>query len=156
MSKQNIANCLKQLRKTSAYSANEIVEMLTEYDINISAKTLYGYESGLSMPNADVFVALCRIYKCDNPMDIFGGISLSSPEVALIEKYRSLDQVGRKHVDTVIQWESDRVEQIASLESQINSESFVLLNAAHEDPAGATPEQKQHADDIMADDSEWE
>ena len=54
----NIASVLKQLRKTSNYSAVEVIKRLKKYEIDISAKTLYGYESGLSMPNANVFVAL--------------------------------------------------------------------------------------------------
>ncbi len=63
MTKQAIASFLKQLRKTSGLSANDVIEKLKKYSIDISAKTLYGYESGLSMLNADAFVSLCRIYK---------------------------------------------------------------------------------------------
>lgn len=44
--------------------------------------------------------------------------------------------------------------------SEYQKEEYLLseqaLQAAHEDAAGATPEQKKHADDIMTDDSEWE
>lgn len=112
MSEQTISNLLKQLRKTSGLAANEVAEKLKKYNIDISYRTLYGYESGLSMPNADVFVALCRIYKCDNPMDIFGGFSLSPSETDMIEKYRNLDNRGRKIVDSVLSHESDRVKAL--------------------------------------------
>jgi len=81
VTKQVIANFLKQLRKTSGLSANDVVEKLKNYNIDISAKTLYGYESGLSMLNADAFVSLCRIYKCDNPMDMFGIPSIKPEEI---------------------------------------------------------------------------
>lgn len=103
MSERTIANFLKQLRKTSGHSANEVVEMLQTYSINISIKTLYGYESGLSMPNADVFVALCRIYKCDNPLDIFETPSVTQNELSIIEKYRELDERGKEMVDSVLE-----------------------------------------------------
>lgn len=66
MSKSAIAKFLKQLRIISGMSVDEVVGKLQKYGINISTKTLYGYESGVSMLNADVFVALCRIYKCNN------------------------------------------------------------------------------------------
>lgn len=112
MSEQTISNLLKQLRKTSGLAANEVAEKLKKYNIDISYRTLYGYESGLSMPNADVFVALCRIYKCDNPMDIFGGFSLSPSETDIVEKYRNLDNHGRKMVDSVLSHESDRVKAL--------------------------------------------
>ena len=103
MTKQTIANFLKQLRRTSGLSANEVTDKLQEYDIDISAKTLYGYESGLSMLNADAFVALCRIYKCDNPLEIFGSPTVKSTELEMINKYRNLDQHGREMVDFTLQ-----------------------------------------------------
>ncbi len=104
----NIASVLKQLRKTSNYSAVEVIKRLKKYEIDISAKTLYGYESGLSMPNANVFVALCKIYKCDNPLDLFSNASISPSEHSIIEKYRSLDRHGKKMVDFTLQEEWER------------------------------------------------
>jgi len=108
MTKQTIADFLKQLRKTSGLSANEVITKLKNYDIDISAKTLYGYESGLSMPNADAFVALCQIYKCDNPMKIFGTPSISSIEFHFLEKYRFLDTYGKELVSLILEKEYER------------------------------------------------
>lgn len=108
MTNQSISSLLKQLRKTSAFSANDVVNRLKEYDIDISAKTLYGYESGLSMPNADTFIALCKIYKCDNPLDIFGSSTINPSEQSLLEKYRDLDDHGKELVDLVLEKEHDR------------------------------------------------
>lgn len=113
-----IIQLLKRLRKTSGLSANEVVSELKAYDIDISAKTLYGYESGLSMLNADAFVALCRIYKCDNPMDIFGTPSISSSEFHLIEKYRTLDPHGKDMVNMVLNKEAARIEELEKAPSQ--------------------------------------
>lgn len=120
MTKQVIASFLKQLRKTSGLSANEVVEKLKDYNIDISSKTLYGYESGLSMLNADAFVSLCRIYKCDNPMDMFGIPSIKPEEIQHIEKYRSLDPSGQSHVDSVLDWETERVKQLKKTQEQIS------------------------------------
>ena len=108
MTNQSISSLLKQLRKTSAFSANDVVNRLKEYDIDISAKTLYGYESGLSMPNADTFIALCKIYKCDNPLDIFGSSTINPSEQSLLEKYRDLDDHGKELVDLVLDKEHER------------------------------------------------
>ena len=108
MTNQSISSLLKQLRKTSALSANDVVNRLREYDIDISAKTLYGYESGLSMPNADAFIALCKIYKCDNPLDIFGSSTINPSEQSLLEKYRDLDDHGREVVALVLDKEHER------------------------------------------------
>lgn len=129
MTEHNIAIFLKQLRKTSGFSALEVVAMLKDYGIDISSKTLYGYESGLSMLNADVFVALCRIYKCDNPMDIFGSPSVTSIEMNLIEKYRSLDPYGQETVNYILDRETNRVQQ--------------LQDAQKESPAAVISSQEQ-------------
>lgn len=116
----NIASVLKQLRKTSGFSASEVIKCLKEYKIDISAKTLYGYESGLSMPNANVFVALCRIYKCDNPLDIFGNTSISPSEISIIEKYRFISEhspAGKETVDYILNREYNVAEMIKKTSS---------------------------------------
>ena len=41
----NISSVLKQLRKISGYSANDTIEKLKEFNIDISIKTLYGCTS---------------------------------------------------------------------------------------------------------------
>ena len=119
MEKQVIANFLKQLRRTSGLSANEVTDKLQEYDIDISAKTLYGYESGLRMLNADAFVALCRIYKCDNPLEIFGTPAIKSNEFDIIEKYRFVSihsPEGASVVNTVLDREYAIAEKLKAQE----------------------------------------
>lgn len=158
MTEQTIAGFLKQLRKTSGLSANEVVNNLKSYGIEISAKTLYGYESGLSMLNADVFVALCRIYKCDNPMELFGNISITSQEYKHIEKYRSLDTIGRETVNTVLDCEFERVNTINNLQEaakRFKSYSNELLAAHARTDIKVTAEDIQHDLDLMDDDG-WE
>ena len=119
MSEQSISIFLKQLRKTSGLSANEVVSQLKKYGVEISSKTLYGYENDASMPNANVFVALCRIYKCDNPMNVFGSPSMSSSEVEHIKKYRSLDSYGQETVDTILEREITRVKELTQKDDRI-------------------------------------
>lgn len=156
MGSSNISALLKQLRKTSSYSVNDVVEQLKNYGIEISSKTLYGYESGLSMPNADAFVALCKIYNCDNPMDIFGGHSVDVKETSLIEKYRLLDSYGQDTVDFLINREVNRVQllqekdqRIAELESSnMHSFSSPTLMAAHNDHASKPGELEKMKRDM--------
>ncbi|MCM1039814.1 MAG: XRE family transcriptional regulator [Ruminococcus sp.] len=134
MSKQLIANFLKQLRKTSGLSVDAVIEELQKYDTNISTKTLYGYENGTSMLNADVFVALCRIYKCDNPMDLFGNSSMNPVEIDILEKYRFIAEhftSGTNLVDSVLNQTYDIAEQLKNQKEHIEElESTVLLDAA--------------------------
>lgn len=156
MSKSVIANFIKQLRKTSGLSADEVATELKKYDIAISSKTLYGYENGASMLNADVFVALCRIYRCDNPMDLFGNSSMKPYEISMVEKYRSLDPHGKEMVDFTLlkEWERSTAEKskadnIVPMPAQ---EDTTYVNAAHaDDYAGAPDDLKQLEEDIMDD-----
>lgn len=146
MSKTIIANFLKQLRKTSGLSVDEVIEGLQKYDIVISTKTLYGYENGTSMLNADVFVALCRIYKCDNPMDLFGNTSIKPPEIGMMEKYRALDPHGKEMVDFTLQkeWERSTAERkIIPMTTKENTTHYV--NAAH--PIDGASEEDKHFDE---------
>lgn len=134
MSEQSISIFLKQLRKTSGLSANEVVSQLKKYGVEISSKTLYGYENDASMPNANVFVALCRIYKCDNPMNVFGSPSMSSSEVEHIKKYRSLDSYGQETVDTILEREITRVKELNQQRDRIKElENRPIIIEKHDD-----------------------
>lgn len=149
MNNQNIANFLKQLRKTANLSVIDVAGKLRQCNIEISSKTLYGYESGLSMPNADVFVALCKIYNCDNPMDIFPTPSFKSEEISLINKYRNLDEHGKEMVDFTLTKEWER--SMAGNSNIIEYDSSIP-NAAHvRTDKDTSAEEKQHDENIMDD-----
>ncbi|MDE7310904.1 MAG: helix-turn-helix domain-containing protein [Eubacterium sp.] len=111
-----IASILKQLRKSARLSARQVSSELRHYGIDIAAKTLYGYESGISMPNADVFVVLCKIYQCDDP----GGLQPPAPafsqdELSLLKDYQALDPFGQELVRKVIEHEKERARLTNSL-----------------------------------------
>lgn len=57
-----IAKKLKELRNSKGYSTKQVAEELKKYNISLSHNTIYGYENGYSIPNADLFVFLCKIY----------------------------------------------------------------------------------------------
>ena len=111
-----LGNKLKELRESSSLTGKEVSAKLKESGFEISDKTLYGYESGIRMPNADVFMQLCQIYGCKNILETFGdvGIDYSIPddkEWAMIEKYRTLDSYGSDLVDTVLDKEYERCQE---------------------------------------------
>ena len=108
MDRQSIATVLKQLRKTSGKSTAEISKELKEYGIEVSPKTIYGYESGISTPNADVFMVLCRIYNCDDPVSVFFGSPFSADESVFIIKFRALDDHAKKLIQLLLDEEYKR------------------------------------------------
>lgn len=111
-----LGNRLKNLREESKKSAKEVSAELSEMGFSVSDKTIYGYESGIRMPNADVFMAMCQIYNCTNILEIFKNIKVdySVPddhEWSIIEKYRTLDDYGTDMVDTVLEKEYERCQE---------------------------------------------
>lgn len=70
--KLNISAVLKQMRNQSGLTVPQVIDKLKQYDINISANTLYNYENSHSNINGDVLIALSLIYHCVNPLEYFG------------------------------------------------------------------------------------
>ncbi len=121
------ASILKQLRKSAKLSVKQASDQLKQYGIDIASKTLYGYESGLSMPNADVFVALCNIYHCGETGSILSSSSalsehatqnefaqnkITQDEITLLNDFKTLDSFGQALVRQVMEHEKERVRQM--------------------------------------------
>lgn len=111
----NIGEKLKLLRESNNMTRKDAADELRKFGINISDKTIYGYESGRNSANADMFLALCRIYKCNNIMETFSDsvddILFTNIEWNMIEKYRDLDPPGKELVDYVLNHEHKRCTQ---------------------------------------------
>jgi predicted transcriptional regulator len=69
MSKSEIARMLKVYRNRCELSVGEVIIKLKQAGIEISAKTLYGYENGVSSPDVDTFMLLCSFYGIEDFAD---------------------------------------------------------------------------------------
>ena len=102
----NIGEKLKLLRENNNMTRKEVADRLKNFNIDISDKTLYGYESGRNSANADMFLALCQIYKCNNIMETFSNtvedVLFTNKEWTIIERYRKLNPHGKEVVDFVL------------------------------------------------------
>ena len=109
-SKEEIAKVLKAYRQETGLSAKKVIEKLSLYDIKVSPKTLYGWESGHSQPSADTLMLLCNIYGIDDIMLAFGysrterqPIDTKKPEKAkLMNKVEQLDENNCKVVSAYV------------------------------------------------------
>jgi transcriptional regulator with XRE-family HTH domain len=142
---------LKQLRENNNMTRKDAAEKLRELGIDISDKTLYGYESGRNSANADMFLALCRIYRCNNIMETFSeavdDVLFTNEEWKHIEKYRDLDDHGKEMVDFTLNKEHER--SIAMKNVEIIP-LHLQANAAHKrTDIEVTEEMIQHDNDIM-------
>ena len=98
----NISSKLKEMRKKSGFSVDDVCAHLKECGFEISTKTMYSYESGYRMPNADVFLALCVHYGCFDVLFDFVystkrmySSSVSSEEQEILDKYNELPEGGK-------------------------------------------------------------
>ncbi len=81
-----IPEFLKTTRNSKNLSVEFVVEQLKKFDIKLSTKTLYGYENGVSMPDAYTLLALCSIYDIDDIMLELGYKSKKKSLKELIEE----------------------------------------------------------------------
>lgn len=120
---KNIGDTLKKLREENGMTRKEAADKLKDLGIDISDKTLYGYESGRNSANADMFLALCKIYKCNNIMGTFSetieDILFTNNEWNIIERYRSLDPHGQQTVDIILDRELARSGQLRQSQERI-------------------------------------
>lgn len=158
---KSIGTKLKELREENNFTRKEVADKLKEIGIDISDKTLYGYESGRNSANADMFLALCKIYKCNNIMEIFtdsvDDVLFTNEEWLLIEKYRTLDEHGHDIINTILMKEYDRcqtnLKNIKNINQLSKSESLsdnLRPVAAHErTDIEVTNEMRQSDDELV-------
>lgn len=118
---------LIQLRKEKHYTRDEFAQLL-----GISKYTLRNYELGITEPGHPFLIKIAGLF--DTSIDYILGLTeerekihsykLKTSEFEHIEKYRSLDDPGRAHVDTVLDWEAERSGQLR--QSQSENESLKL------------------------------
>ncbi|MCI9135986.1 MAG: helix-turn-helix transcriptional regulator [Lachnospiraceae bacterium] len=95
MKNPNISKVLKAYRKLNNYSVNDLVIKLEDQNLPVAPKTVYGWESGQTQPDADTLLILCKIYHIDNILGTFGysssadDLSLSGEERNLVLEYRN-------------------------------------------------------------------
>lgn len=96
MRNPNIASALKYYRKLNKLSVNEVSDILKKNNFQAAPKTIYGWESGNTQPDADTLMILCEIYHIDNILEAFGykesssdtTLILTEQEKQLVLKYR--------------------------------------------------------------------
>ena len=124
---ENLGEVLKELRKKKNLTAKNVSDRLKDMGYSISDKTLSGYETGIRMPNANVFMALCQIYDCRNILEMFSFVKAeysipTDDEWGMIEDYRSLDDFGKEHIDYELKRECERVKEIEELKNKLDME----------------------------------
>lgn len=101
-----IGNKIKELRLRCGLTQEELAEK-----IGVTAAAVGNYERNVSFPKAEVLMRLFNALNC-SPNELLGSENpLSSAEYEHINKYRALDEHGKKTVDACIEKEQARIAQ---------------------------------------------
>lgn len=148
--------------------------------IGIPETTLRNYETDAREPGHTFLKQMSDFFKVST--DYLLGLTeekerlsthqLKESEYIHIEKYRNLDTRGQKVVDTVIEWETERIKEIKYLKEQISGQESAhaqdiiplkeepiihIANAAHKrtdiPESELTPEMQQADEEIMNDEN---
>ena len=98
MKNPNISKVLKAYRKLNNYTVSDVAMKLQAHHLPVAVKTVYGWESGQTQPDADTLLVLCKIYKIDNILETFG-YTYSQEDLKLSEEERLFIQKYREHTD---------------------------------------------------------
>lgn len=137
---KNLGTVLKELRKKKKLTAKETTDELLSMGYEISEKTISGYETGIRMPNADIFMALCKIYDCKNILEMFSFINAdysipTDEEWDIIEKYRLITKHspdGAAVVDTVLDREYAIAEKLREQKEQLEKVQRMDMEVSEE------------------------
>lgn len=114
---------IRHAREQKGYLQGELAKLI---DVK-SAAVISNWEKNLNKPDAEKLVKLCDVLDVSASflLDYYGKSSFefSSFEEEHIKKYRTLDDSGKNHVDTVLSWEVDRMKQIGQIDIEKRLES---------------------------------
>lgn len=96
MKNPRIASTLKYYKKLNELSVNEVADIFKEHHNEVAPKTIYGWESGNTQPDADTLMFLCELYHIENILEAFGykeispnsSFHINDFERKLVENYR--------------------------------------------------------------------
>jgi len=86
MNKHEMSLKLKHLRKANNLSIEDVKNLLYKRNINVAAKTIYGWESGNRLPYPDIFLTLCDIYNVEDILYTFGIKNSKAQKISIIAR----------------------------------------------------------------------
>lgn len=124
----NISATLKSKRKELNLSVKEVLDKLHARGIDVSDKTLYGWESGHRQPDADTFLVLCNIYGISSLSGMKEAPSISDVAIKFAKRYENLDSFGKATVLAVLEEEENRIEAQSNLDALHPENESKIIN----------------------------
>lgn len=116
--KKNISKNITKYRENAGFSQRELAQQL-----GITPSRISNWEQGANCPTIDILFEVCKALHV-SINDIYGiypdsEMMLSYNEQQHIQKYRSLDDHGRKTVDLILERETIRSGELQKKEARI-------------------------------------
>lgn len=147
---------LRDKRKELGITQPQLAEIL-----GVSQSAIGSWETDTNSPRATLLYDLFDILHCDanylfqdETKELYKDKATPSEFENIIKKYRDLDDHGKEMVDFTLQKEWERSVDLIKKNNIVELPHHLEVNAANE--RNAAKEQALNADNIMADDSEWE
>ena len=156
----SVGSRIKELREGKNISRNELAD-----SVGVTVGAISNYENEVSSPKEPILFKIMEFLKCDANYLFQDAIempsmknSVSIEELHLVEEYRVLDEHGKEMVDFTLTKEWERSIDIKNRPNNIaEMHPHLMANAAHErTDIEATDEMKQHDDNLMSNDKNWE
>ena len=147
---------IKEARKAKGMTQRQLADKIGAKHNSVS-----DWENNKNKPDPDTIELICGVLEITpNYLLRTDDTGYNATEKILIKKYRSLDRYGQELVDLVLDKEYERCQEQKTadiIQLKEPDRSYLKPEAAHErTDIELTDEGRQHDDDIMNDDSEWE
>ena len=106
---------IKSARKSKNLTQRQLADK-----IGAAHNSISDWENDKNKPDPDTIELLCGVLEITpNYLLASSSEDFSPDEKLMIKKYRALDEHGKEHVDTVLQWESDRMAQLRQVSASV-------------------------------------
>ena len=104
----------------SARKAKGLTQKQLAAKINAAHNSISDWENDKNKPDPDTIELLCGVLEITpNYLLAASPDDFSPKDKLLVRRYNDLDSIGQSHVDSVLQWETERVQQIEQTASTV-------------------------------------
>lgn len=117
MASKDFSNTLRNLRIKAGFTQKQVYE-----HFDIPQSTFSSWEIGKSEPSGDMLIKLCEFYNCDMMKEFSNqeNVLFTADELKMLEKYTALDNIGKEHVNNILEWETKRIQVLAEKDMQLS------------------------------------
>lgn len=115
----SFGNKLKKARLAKKMTQKQLADI-----ISVKHNSISNWENDINKPDPDTIELLCGVLEitpnyllATNPDDF------SPADKLLIKRFNELDDIGKKHVETIIDWESDRISLLSKQSEQLKEKA---------------------------------